>query len=69
MNHLKIRFSIKYKLFIMIELTFLKELMLIRQTKQQMQHFSLLVFLTCRDYVSARCLQWMPLFINEVYEP
>ena len=63
----KISFCIKYKRFILIELMFVKELILIRQGNQKSAIFvSIGIF---KIKVSTKCLEWIPRFINDVYLP
>ena len=54
------------KSYIPIDLTFLKELILIKEANQKSAIFVTIgIFLS---KVSSKCLQWMSRFINDVYE-
>ena len=57
-----------YKCYISIELTFLKELMLIKQVHQKSVIFVTNGISLISFQVSTKCLQQMSLFINDVYE-
>ena len=57
-----------YKCYISIELTFLKELMLIKQVHQKSVIFVTNGISSISFQVSTKCLQQMSLFINDVYE-
>ena len=63
----KISFCIKYKRFILIELMFLKELILIRQGNQKSAIFVSIGIFKIKG--STKCLEWIPRFINDVYLP
>ena len=47
------------KCYIMIELTFLKKFMLIKQANQKVRYFSLLALFKKVIYFSIKCIHWM----------
>ena len=57
------------KCYIMIELTFLKVLMLIKKCIKRGYYLSLLVYFRWMVWVSTRCLQWVSWCVNHVYKP